>query len=330
MSNNQLTYTASAIYAMVSIAMINLFYIFVRGTSPDGFIQSVLQTWSYPDSRLVLQYTFTYFGINFTLCLMVLFSKRWQGIPFKALLTASWVLVLAVVLNFFPLRIVDPYFSTIAAILLSVRLFNSSQINPAYFSWIEPVKNLKFTKQMLTLVKKLNTKTVNILASVFLLIVFVAFIVALEKERAKEDYFSNLDVAAIKAFNNGDFANAKAYAVELETLTPKYKDHYGYGHAIQNSNIVLGRIALKEGRVEAARKHLISAGKSPGGPGMNSFGPNMSLAKELLEHGEKEVVIEYFKLCKSFWELDYGRLDKWIILVQTGKTPDFGDNLRYR
>jgi hypothetical protein len=62
---------------------------------------------------------------------------------------------------------------------------------------------------------------------------------------------------------------------------------------------------------------------------MNSFGPNVSLAKDLLEKGEKEIVIEYLTLCKSFWEMHRGRLDDWIALAQAGRVPDFGANLVY-
>lgn len=301
----------------------------VSGTSPDGFVQSILETWSNPESRVVLQYIFTYFGINFTLFLMVLFSKRWQGIPFKALLVVSWVLVLAVVLNFFPLRIVDPYPCTIAAIFLSIRLFNSSQINPAYFSWIEPVKNMKFTQKILILVEKPKTRTGQVLVTIFWLAVLISFIIFMEKEITERNHFYGLGWAAKEAFTDGDFVKAKTYAVELETLTPKYKGDWNYGNAIHHANVVLGHLALKEGRVEDAKIHLIAAGKTPGSPQLGSFGPNMSLAKDLLEDGEKEVVIEYFKLCKSFWKMHDGHLDEWIIIVQAGKIPDFGENLRY-
>lgn len=62
---------------------------------------------------------------------------------------------------------------------------------------------------------------------------------------------------------------------------------------------------------------------------MNSFGPNMLLAKELLEKGERETVLEYFKLCGKFWDLGEEKLAEWSELVKQGKTPDFGANLKY-
>jgi len=151
----------------------------------------------------------------------------------------------------------------------------------------------------------------------------------LQKAKSEEDRFYALGDAAKQAFTKGDYTDAKTCAEELATLAPKYKGNWNYGNAIQDSNVVLGRLALREGRVEDAKSHLIEAGKSPGSPQMNSFGPNVSLAKDLLEKGEKQIVIEYFTLCKSFWEMHRGRLDDWIALAQGGRVPDFGANLVY-
>ncbi len=55
----------------------------------------------------------------------------------------------------------------------------------------------------------------------------------------------------------------------------------------------------------------------------------MSLAKELLERGEKEVVLRYLDLCKSFWTSSRGQPDRWIDEIKAGKIPDFGPNLNY-
>lgn len=92
---------------------------------------------------------------------------------------------------------------------------------------------------------------------------------------------------------------------------------------------MLGRIALKEGKTEEAKQHLIAAGKSPGSPTMDTFGPNMSLARDLLKMGERDVVLQYFELCRAFWKDDFGKLNEWSRDVKAGKIPDFGANLVY-
>jgi hypothetical protein len=55
----------------------------------------------------------------------------------------------------------------------------------------------------------------------------------------------------------------------------------------------------------------------------------VSLAKDLLEKGERDAVIQYLELCRKFWKMDNGRLDQWIKEIKAGKVPQFGANLVY-
>ena len=152
-----------------------------------------------------------------------------------------------------------------------------------------------------------------------------------ELKTAKDTYsrWCALNAAAKESFNQGHDAEAKSFAEELEQLALKSKKDWNYGNAVQDFNIVLGRLALKSGDSETAKKRLLAAGHSPGSPQMDSFGPNMTLARDLLAKGEKTTVIEYFGLCRNFWKMDRGRLDQWKKDVQQNRIPDFGANLDY-
>ncbi|MFF3226864.1 hypothetical protein ACFYV7_29000 [Nocardia suismassiliense] len=143
------------------------------------------------------------------------------------------------------------------------------------------------------------------------------------------DRFYLLPDLAKDSFTAGDIEAAREYAQELLAIAPGFRDNWNYGNAIHDANMVLGRIALCEGRVDDAKGHLLAAGNSPGSPQMDTFGPNMSLAKDLLERGERLVVLEYFELCRRFWEMHNGRLDRWSQLVVIGVVPDFGANSVY-
>ena len=55
----------------------------------------------------------------------------------------------------------------------------------------------------------------------------------------------------------------------------------------------------------------------------------MMLAKELLEKGEKEIVLEYFQLCSKFWKSGRNRLKQWADVVEKGQVPNFRGNLLY-
>jgi multidrug efflux pump subunit AcrA (membrane-fusion protein) len=141
--------------------------------------------------------------------------------------------------------------------------------------------------------------------------------------------FYALDRAAKNALYEENVAQAEALANELAQLARKYPNDWNYGNAIQDSNQVLGRIALANGDVAEAGRRLLASADSKGSPQMNSFGPNMQLAKALLEKGETEVVIEYFNRCGTFWSMGKRDLRKWTSAVQAGKVPEFGGNLHY-
>jgi len=141
--------------------------------------------------------------------------------------------------------------------------------------------------------------------------------------------FYALNDAAKQSFVLGKTDDARRYADQLLALSPQFQDNWNYGNAVQNGNLVLGRLAVRDGRIDDAKRYLLAAGHSPGSPQMNSFGPNMSLANDLLAKGERDTVLEYFELCRGFWKLDWGNLDKWSKDVRAGNAPDFGANLVY-
>lgn len=139
----------------------------------------------------------------------------------------------------------------------------------------------------------------------------------------------SLGATAKAALAIGKDSEAKSFAEELQRLAPSHSKDWNYGNAIQDFNIVLGAIALKIGDTDAAKNHLLDAGRSPGSPQMDTFGPNMTLAKALLDAGQRDVVLEYFELCRKFWEMHRGRLDEWRDEVKAGRVPNFGANLVY-
>jgi len=74
---------------------------------------------------------------------------------------------------------------------------------------------------------------------------------------------------------------------------------------------------------------LMTSATTTGSPQLNSFGPNMSLAQDLLVQGERDAVLEFFARCRSFWKMGQKKLDEWTATVKGGGTPEFGANLLY-
>ena len=158
---------------------------------------------------------------------------------------------------------------------------------------------------------------------------FAEAIKDLSRARTEEERFCYLGQAEKEALNVGKNEAALGFAKEQAKLMPKYKDNWNYGNAVQDVNIVFGRIALAEGRVKEAGEFLLKAGDTPGSPQLKSFGPNMMLARELLERGERDVVVAYFEKCSRFWTMRGGKLKEWTRQVHSGEIPDFGANLVY-
>jgi hypothetical protein len=128
----------------------------------------------------------------------------------------------------------------------------------------------------------------------------------------------------------GDLEEAETKANQMLEAVPGRSSEWNRGNLIHHAHLILGHVRLREGDVSAAEEHLLAAGReTPGSPGLNSFGPNMTLAKALLERGRREAVLEYFRECATFWQGRRDRLAEWHHTVQAGGMPDFGPNLAY-
>jgi hypothetical protein len=141
-----------------------------------------------------------------------------------------------------------------------------------------------------------------------------------------------LDPLAMAAVKAGANDKAGTYASELLAAaagdTNGGKKGWNYGNAIHDGHTVLGLVALRRDDITTARQELLEAGKTPGGPQLDSFGPNMTLASELLKKGESSVVLEYLESCRTFWKMGGKQLNSWSDAIRKNETPFFGANLR--
>jgi hypothetical protein len=153
----------------------------------------------------------------------------------------------------------------------------------------------------------------------------------LAKAKSDADRWSPLIEIAKDDVNRGKISEAKSYATRVLNIASKMsaKGYGDYSVAIHDGNMVLGRVALKEHRLEDAKTFLLKSGLNAGAPTLGSFGPNMSLANDLLAVGERETVLKYFSECRVFWTMEGNPLDSWEWMVKMGGTPDFHANLLY-
>lgn len=141
--------------------------------------------------------------------------------------------------------------------------------------------------------------------------------------------FYALPRLAEDAVDAGQPAKGQTYARELLQMASQYPQDWNFGNALYYGYFVLGRVALQEGNISLAAKYLLDAATTPGSPQLNSFGPNMTLAKELLEKGQAPVVLQFFTRCGEFWKAGRDKLNQWTVAVRNHEMPDFGPNLAY-
>ena len=102
--------------------------------------------------------------------------------------------------------------------------------------------------------------------------------------------------AALKA---GDPAASALAGQLLRENTDK--SSWNYGNVVYDANQILGLAALRRGNVSAAKSYLLAAGRTPGSPQLDSFGPDMTLAQMLLAQGQKQTVLTFLDLVAKFW-----------------------------
>jgi len=135
-----------------------------------------------------------------------------------------------------------------------------------------------------------------------------------------EERFYALTDLPKQALDAGALEKASSYAIELLQSANDNKGDWNYGNAIYDGNMVLGLVALRQGNIAEARRYLLESGKTPGSPQLDSFGPDLTLAQELLEMGERDAVLEFLTLCKGFWKMGAERLDAMAGEVRKGGT----------
>jgi len=99
------------------------------------------------------------------------------------------------------------------------------------------------------------------------------------------------------------------------------------GDEVHAGNIVLGKLALEGGDVRGAADHLVSACKTTATPVLRSFGPDMTLATDLLQRGERQAVLDYLDACTRIWDRGRERLIRWKSEIEQGSQPELKGNV---
>jgi peroxiredoxin len=139
--------------------------------------------------------------------------------------------------------------------------------------------------------------------------------VANDNQRA--NLLPNLAMAEFEAGDDAAAARDAQRLLDLATKSPANRENM-----IHAGNTILGRVALAKKDVNEARQRMLASARVAGSPVLNSFGPRMELAQDLLDAGQRDAVLQYLEMCRAFWIYDQGQLDHKIKLVKSPGNPD--------
>jgi tetratricopeptide (TPR) repeat protein len=132
------------------------------------------------------------------------------------------------------------------------------------------------------------------------------------------DSFPQVKYAAEICYLAGNFADSKIFTLQLDEHKDSFDDET-QGGILHEYHTMIGRHMLRDGHPEEAKKHLLLSIDVEPTSVMKSFGPNMSLALDLLMEGEKETVITYLDGCTEFWKKEPVQL--WKAKIRNNKMP---------
>jgi thiol-disulfide isomerase/thioredoxin len=119
----------------------------------------------------------------------------------------------------------------------------------------------------------------------------------------------------------GNLDAAEQAGRRLLEIADENRGQWNHDDIAHNAHTLLGRVALRRGDLDGAKEHLLASGRIAGSPVLGSFGPNLDLARELAGAGERETVLRYLALCRTFWKYDRGRIDQLVDQITRSDRP---------
>ncbi len=109
--------------------------------------------------------------------------------------------------------------------------------------------------------------------------------------------------------------------LELAQANPKARESRGSDS--RGANRAGARSARSRQQTAGPGTRLLeSARVRKSSPGLSTAGPKLTLAQDLIEAGERDVVLQYLDLCRAFWTNDQGKIDRYVKLVKSASAPD--------
>jgi transposase-like protein len=126
-----------------------------------------------------------------------------------------------------------------------------------------------------------------------------------------------------------DYAERSALQIlRIPDVCSEVMPHHDAAHdwpKVYTALIILGKVALARGDVDAAERHLLDAAATWPGDSKKTYGPDFQLAAALLREDRAAAVLSYLRASRRFTVLIEEQIDHWIRQIEDGRTPDFRD-----
>jgi hypothetical protein len=216
----------------------------------------------------------------------------------------------------------DPYLIGAAGIVLSVAVppafpndlqFGEDDVPSLAERWLRRARNLSPSDDQWNkgLGDALHTKAARTLDPT-------------EKLRLLNDAFTFLPDSARNAmrleialteFAAGDDAAAERDARSMVDA-PRSANDYNLGQTL------LGRLAIARGDAADAKERLLASLKPPAKFKNPVFEPNMTLAQDIYDAGDKDTVLQFLEASRAVWKFDRGRIDRMMAFVKKAPSAD--------
>src|SRR5207248_388989 len=101
------------------------------------------------------------------------------------------------------------------------------------------------------------------------------------------------------------------------------REHGDSGDAIYAGNLILAQAALDTNDLASAKRHLLDAAATPGSKTIEQSGLDTSVARVLLQRGEKDTVLEYLHRGRALWPKGAQAITRWETAIKAGRQPNF-------
>jgi hypothetical protein len=101
----------------------------------------------------------------------------------------------------------------------------------------------------------------------------------------------------------------------------RHPDHPRYNQALFEANMYAGKMALRRGDRSTAARHLLASVESSGSADLRYMPIDMTLARSLVDWGERETVAKFLDRCARISQ-ESEKYKSWAADIRKGINPD--------